>query len=230
MASAPKFRIDVDIHNLLMNSAPGPVAVPSPKGLKLPEPVFPRFPEKLSDPGPAVIPEKRGWSIPQTYRIMRGWLFPYIRSRVLPGDFHPITAYLFVEYKCNLDCWYCWAYDNKIKGMTEDVARRSIDWLYDHGCRVLALMGGEPLLRPDFAHKVIYYAAKKGFWIYVGTNGRLLRPDVADRLGRCWSWYFQLCAGRLGRKAQPTQSRGPFTQAHRISDEEAVCVWLYGFL
>ncbi|MGA8308182.1 MAG: radical SAM protein [Candidatus Acidiferrales bacterium] len=121
--------------------------------------------------------------IPQTYRIMRGWLFPYIRSRVLPGDFHPITAYLFVEYKCNLDCWYCWAYDNKVRGMTEDVARRSIDWLYDHGCRVLALMGGEPLLRPDFAHKVVYYAAKKGFWIYVGTNGRLLRPDVADRLG-----------------------------------------------
>jgi MoaA/NifB/PqqE/SkfB family radical SAM enzyme len=44
-------------------------------------------------------------------------------------------------------------------------------------------MGGEPLLRPDFVHKVVYYAAKKGFWIYVATNGRLLRPDVADRLG-----------------------------------------------
>ena len=67
--------------------------------------------------------------------------------------------------------------------MTEDTARRSIDWLHDHGCRVLALMGGEPLLRPDFAHKVVYYAAKKGFWIYIGTNGRLLRPDVADRVG-----------------------------------------------
>jgi MoaA/NifB/PqqE/SkfB family radical SAM enzyme len=38
-------------------------------------------------------------------------------------------------------------------------------------------------LRPQFAHKIIYYAAKKGFWIYVGTNGRLLRPEVADRLG-----------------------------------------------
>ena len=141
------------------------------------------FTEKLSDPGPVGVPEKRDWTLPQVYRTMRGWLFPYIRSRVLPGDFHPITAYLFVEYKCNLDCWYCWAYDNKVRGMTEDVARRSIDWLYDHGCRVLALMGGEPLLRPDFAHKVVYYAAKKGFWIYVGTNGRLLRPDVADRLG-----------------------------------------------
>ena len=67
--------------------------------------------------------------------------------------------------------------------MTEDIARRSIDWLHDHGCRVLALMGGEPLLRPQFAHKVVYYAAKKGFWIYIGTNGRLLRPEIADRLG-----------------------------------------------
>jgi MoaA/NifB/PqqE/SkfB family radical SAM enzyme len=43
-------------------------------------------------------------------------------------------------------------------------------------------MGGEPLLRPQFAQKVVYYAAKKGFWIYIGTNARLLRPDVADRL------------------------------------------------
>ena len=66
--------------------------------------------------------------------------------------------------------------------MTEDVARRSIDWLHDHGCRVLALMGGEPLLRPQFAHKVVDYAARKGFWIYIGTNGRLLRPEVTDRL------------------------------------------------
>ena len=30
---------------------------------------------------------------------------------------------------------------------------------------------------------MVYYAAKKGFWIYIGTNGRLLRPEVADRLG-----------------------------------------------
>jgi len=114
---------------------------------------------------------------------MRSWLFPYIRSRVMPGHFQPITAYLFVEYKCNIDCWYCWSFNNKVQGMTEDIAKRSIDWLHDHGCRVVALMGGEPLLRPDFAHKVVYYAAKKGFWVYIGTNGRLLKPDFADRLG-----------------------------------------------
>jgi radical SAM protein with 4Fe4S-binding SPASM domain len=183
MATAPKFRIDVDIHNLLMHSSPEPVRAPVSEGMILPEPIFPQYPEKLSDPGPRTVPETRNWTVPQVYRKMRGWLFPYIRSRVLPGDFHPITAYLFLEYKCNLDCWYCWAFNNQVRGMTEDTARRSIDWLYDHGCRVLALMGGEPLLRPQMAHKVAYYAAKKGFWIYVGTNGRLLRPEVADRLG-----------------------------------------------
>ena len=185
MATAPnKFRIDVGIQNLLQNSndrKPIPVV---PKALSLPKPVFPQYPDKLSDLGPDKPPEgNRKWGLHPIYRAVRGWLFPYVRSRVLPGDFHPITSYLFVEYKCNLDCWYCWSFDNRIKGMTEDVARRSIDWLHDHGCRVLACMGGEPLLRPDFIHKVVYYAAKKGFWVYIATNGRLLRPELADRLG-----------------------------------------------
>ena len=53
----------------------------------------------------------------------------------------------------------------------------------DKGCRALAPLGGEPPPRPQFVHKVVYYAAKKGFWIYIATNGRLLRPEVADRLG-----------------------------------------------
>jgi len=194
MASSTRstFRIDVAINDLLVHSAQQPPAPPAPQGATLPEPVFPQYPELLSDPGPETPPEKRQWSREQIKRKVRGWLVPYIRSRVMPGDFHPITAYLFVEYKCNLDCWYCWAFNNKVKGMTEDVARRAIDWLHDHGCRVLALMGGETLLRPAFAHKVVYYAAKKGFWIYIGTNGRLLRPDVADRLADAGVAIFNL--------------------------------------
>lgn len=67
-------------------------------------------------------------------------------------------------------------------------------------CRVLALMGGEPLLRPDFAHKVVYYAAKKGFWIYIGTNGRLLRPDVADRLGDAGTAVFNFAVDSWDEK------------------------------
>jgi sulfatase maturation enzyme AslB (radical SAM superfamily) len=152
MATAAKFRIDVAIHDLLMNSTERPPAPAEARGLTLPQPIFPQHPQRFNDPGPDTPPEKRKWGAKDVYRYSRGWLGPYVRSRVLPGEFHPITAYLFVEYKCNLDCWYCWSYNNKVKGMTEDVARRSIDWLHDNGCRVLALMGGEPLLRPEFIH------------------------------------------------------------------------------
>ena len=182
MGSAAKYRIDVTINHLL-NSAPAPAPGPVAVGAKLPDPVFPQYPEKLADPGPAMPLERRPWRRQALWRKVRGWLTPYLRSRVLPGDFHPIIAYFFSDYKCNLDCWYCWAFDNQVKGMSEDVARRTIDWLHDTGCRVLAVMGGEPLLRPQFVQKAVYYAAKKGFWVYIGTNGRLLRPEVADRLG-----------------------------------------------
>src|SRR5207244_5537334 len=47
----------------------------------------------------------------------------------------------------------------------------------------LALMGGEPLLRPKFIQKIVYYAAQKDFIVYLPTNGRLMKPDVIDRLG-----------------------------------------------
>jgi sulfatase maturation enzyme AslB (radical SAM superfamily) len=125
MATAAKFRIDVAIHDLLTNSSQRPPAPAEPMGLCLPLPVFPQFPERLADPGPEIPPEKRKWSAKDIHRTARGWLFPYVRSRVSPGEFHPITAYLFTEYKCNLDCWYCWSYNNNVRGMTEDVARRS---------------------------------------------------------------------------------------------------------
>lgn len=181
-------RLDVPLHKFLMD-APVKSSPPESEGQTLPDPVFPQYPEVLASreedllAEPNAPPLQRHWTPELIYKTMRGWLFPYVRSRVMPGEFHPIIAYLFTEWKCNLDCHYCWAYNNSVKGMTEDVARRSLDWLHDTGGRVLALMGGEPLLRPQFIHKVVYYATKRGFWVYLPTNGRLLRPEVTDWLG-----------------------------------------------
>ena len=184
------FRLDVPLHNLLQKSSQRPLPDFS-RGLEpLPVPVFPQHPELLHELDMTDITAheqvlrtgKRHWATPHVLKYMRGWMVPYFKSRVLPGDFQPIIAYLFAEWKCNLDCHYCWSYDNRVKGMTEETARRAIDWLESTPCRVVAPTGGEPLLRPDFIHKVIYYAAKKDFWIYLATNARLLRPEVTDRL------------------------------------------------
>jgi hypothetical protein len=95
MSTAPKFRIDVDIHNLLTQSSPEAVKIPTPKGMTLPEPVFPQYRQKLSDPGPATPPARRGWKWPEVYRKMRGWLFPIVPDNlfspanvvlILPGQ------------------------------------------------------------------------------------------------------------------------------------------------
>jgi MoaA/NifB/PqqE/SkfB family radical SAM enzyme len=177
--SGEGFRLERKLHNQLSES--GNQRNPlQPKGepLTLPEPGFPQHPELL---------EKRmtetEYQKANRIRAWKAWGVPYFKSRWHSKELRPIVAYLFTEYKCNLDCHYCWAYNNTVKGMTEDTARRSIDWLEDIGCRVLALMGGEPLLRWPFVHKVTDYAAKKGFFVYLATNGRLLRPKVIDRLG-----------------------------------------------
>jgi hypothetical protein len=81
--------MDDAIHDLLMHPAPEPPELPQPKRATLPEPVSPQYPELLNDPGPDAPLEKRQWTRQQIYRNMRVWLFPYIRSRVLPGDFIP---------------------------------------------------------------------------------------------------------------------------------------------
>lgn len=182
----------------------------------LPEPVFPLYPEKCGD----APPDQR--SVPQNgspyrtrvtpfivRRAMRGWLYPYLRSRLTLGDFHPIIAYLFTEWKCNLECHYCWAFDNRVKGMTEDTARRAVDWLHDTGCRVLALMGGEVLLRPPFVHKVVYYAARKGFWVYVPTNGRLMRNEVIDRLADAGVATFNLAVDSVEDRPELPKALNP---------------------
>jgi sulfatase maturation enzyme AslB (radical SAM superfamily) len=117
------FRLDVPLHSLLQQppekSSPGN----SKQARTLPTPVFPQHPELMHDLDADDIAAhehvlqtgQRHWPASRIFKSMRGWMFPYFKSRVLPGDFQPIISYLFTEWKCNLDCHYCWSYDNRIK-------------------------------------------------------------------------------------------------------------------
>ena len=180
---AQPFRMDVELHELLTKPAGKPPAQRAPKAqgeelLTLPEPVYPQCPrgegEELSE---------KAYHRMNAIRGLKGWAVPYFKSLFHKGELRPIITYLFTEFKCNVDCHYCWSFNNNIKGMSEDVGRRSIDWIHSIGGRVLALMGGEPLLRPQYVHKITYYAAQKNFFVYLPTNGYLMRPEVIDRIG-----------------------------------------------
>jgi MoaA/NifB/PqqE/SkfB family radical SAM enzyme len=154
-----------------------PPGAADPEGPTFPPPVYPRRP---LDRPPMTRSEYTSFN---RRRAVRCWLGPYVRSQMHRHALRPLLAYLFTEWKCNLDCHYCWARDNRVKGMSEAVARRSVDWLHDTGCRALAIMGGEPLLRPAFMHRLVDYAVQRGFFVYLPTNGRLMKPEVTDRLG-----------------------------------------------
>ena len=195
----PSFPLEVRLKNSFDSDAPAPTVPPPMTGEGLPTPVFPRHPEFLTaDPWPG--DGERHWPASKILHAMRAWGVPFVQSRLGRGDFYPLIAYLFTEYKCNLDCHYCYSYDNRVKGMSEQTARASIDWLHSTSCRVLALMGGEVILRPPFVHKVIDYAARKGFWTYIPTNGRLLKPAVIDRLADAGVATFNLAVDAVEEK------------------------------
>jgi len=117
-------------------------------------------------------------------RTVRKWVLPYARSRLSPTQFRPLLSYLFTEWKCNVNCSYCYTYDNAVEGMTLDTARSSLDWLKTTGCRVVALMGGEPLLRKEFVLEVVEYGQRNGFFVYLPTNARLLDERFIHQVGR----------------------------------------------
>jgi len=116
-------------------------------------------------------------------RAIRCWFIPYLKSRYHSQEFRPLCSFLFTDWKCNVDCHYCWAWDNTKKGMTLETAKRSIDFLKSVGCRVVGIMGGEPLVRKDFILDLVRYGADHGFFVYLPTNGILMDEEFIDRIG-----------------------------------------------
>jgi MoaA/NifB/PqqE/SkfB family radical SAM enzyme len=117
-------------------------------------------------------------------RAVRRWVIPYINSRIHSDEFRPLLCFLYTDWKCNIDCHYCFQYDNDQSGMSLETAKSSIDWLKKIGCRVLALMGGEPLIRKDFILEVIRYASQNDFFVYLPTNGYLMDKTFIDEMGQ----------------------------------------------
>jgi MoaA/NifB/PqqE/SkfB family radical SAM enzyme len=117
-------------------------------------------------------------------RAVERWVIPYLNSRVRAGEFRSVLCYLYTEWRCNIDCHYCFQFNNDLPGMDLETAKSAVDWLKSIGCRVIPLMGGEPLLRKDFVLEVIRYGAENGFFMYLPTNGYLLDKAFIDEIGR----------------------------------------------
>jgi MoaA/NifB/PqqE/SkfB family radical SAM enzyme len=118
------------------------------------------------------------------FKACNSWLLPYLKSRISRRRFTPLLSFLYTDLKCNLACPYCFSRSATTPGMSLEMAKDAVDWLHTAGCRVLAYMGGEPLIRKDLILEVTRYAARKGFFVYLATNGILLDEDLIDGLGQ----------------------------------------------
>lgn len=117
-------------------------------------------------------------------RAFNRWIVPYIGSKVYNSRLRPVVSFMVTDWKCNINCGYCFQHDNKGGSMSLETAYSSIDWLKSIGCRVVGIMGGEPLIRKDFILKVIKYGSKKGMFMYLPTNGYLMDKEFIDKLGK----------------------------------------------
>jgi len=86
---------------------------------------------------------------------------------------------LFGE-RCNLDCIMCWQDSRSRKVLDYDALTRNVD-LYPFGS--VEIQGGEPLLIPE-AKRFFDYAVSKGKKPSFLTNGTLITPEWADKIGR----------------------------------------------
>ena len=105
---------------------------------------------------------------------------------------------LNVAHTCNLDCEYCFASQGKYHGeralMSEDVAKRAVDFLIAHSGAHhnldIDFFGGEPLLNWDVVKETVRYARSiekshgKNFRFTLTTNGLLLNDKISAFLNR----------------------------------------------
>ena len=104
---------------------------------------------------------------------------------------------LQVTQDCNFKCRYCaFAFDNAIgrvhnkSSISMDIAKRSIDYLYDHSKDIdflmVAFYGGEPLLNYKLITSIVEYTEKKFFTKNIEyrmtINGSLLNDEIMDFL------------------------------------------------
>ena len=105
-----------------------------------------------------------------------------VRRPFTPGA--PILVVWNFTWACNLRCKHCYAKAGprpRPNELSTSETLRTVHMLADAGVTIIALSGGEPLMRKD-AYKVLELARDYGIYTAIATNGTLITREVAKRL------------------------------------------------
>lgn len=116
------------------------------------------------------------------------WKFAVRTFRNVAFKNRPYFAHLAVTHRCNLSCRFCRIREDEFDELDTAGMRQVIDVLDRMGVAVVSISGGgEPLLRSDVP-ALLTYAARKGLYTKVTSNGtmplkrygELLQSDVKE--------------------------------------------------
>jgi len=98
-----------------------------------------------------------------------------------------------VTYGCNLKCKHCYATAGRLWNdeLTTEQAKHAIDIFDRAGVTILAFSGGEPLVRPDIL-ELVRYAADKGIYVAMATNGTLITKKKAKEMKEAGVEFVQI--------------------------------------
>jgi uncharacterized protein len=97
---------------------------------------------------------------------------------------------LFITENCNLKCEYCFASGMEKKNISDELARKAVDFLFENSKGesfvILSFWGGEPFLRFTMIKKLVMYSLevakkeKREIRFSIPTNATLLDEEILD--------------------------------------------------
>lgn len=123
--------------------------------------------------------------------VLRGIAKFGIQRPFVPGA--PFLVVWDITYACNLKCKHCYATAGKplLDELTTEEAKQAIDKLDKAGVPIIAFSGGEPLVRRDI-FELSRYAADKGIYVAMATNGTLITKEIAKKMKKSGIQFVQI--------------------------------------
>lgn len=128
------------------------------------------------------------WMINQALHIAALYGSKYYSGLLKLVAPQPFSADIEVTTKCNSRCITCnfWKESSKKRYHVDNVAANDLEHVFeelrDIGLRIVGLVGAEPLIRKDIADIVRKAKEIVGGYVYLTTNGLLLKHKAEDLL------------------------------------------------
>jgi len=122
--------------------------------------------------------------------VLRGISKFGVKRPFVPGA--PFLVVWNFTWKCNLRCKHCYACagaQNR-RELSEKEALKALKEFADAGVNIIALSGGEPLMRKD-VYDIIKTAHDYGMYTAIATNATLITKEVALKLKNAGLGYVQ---------------------------------------